>query len=97
MHDPPRSIEIPPRLISYDARSGARYRLHIWQCGQGLRGTAAAECSRAFASGSSWPACRYGAPRRNADNCIPMGGYGYTGGVISMPVQPEQYRTRQRI
>jgi len=31
MHDPPRSIEIPPRLISYDGALGRQIiELHIW-------------------------------------------------------------------
>ena len=44
MRDPPRSIEVPLRPISYDGALGRLIiELHIWAVGQGLRGTAAAE------------------------------------------------------
>ena len=44
MRDPPRSIAVPLRPISYDGALGRQIiELHIWAVGQGLRGIAAAE------------------------------------------------------
>ncbi len=80
MRDPPRSIAIPPRPISYDEALGRQIvELHVWAVGQGLRGTAAAElfeglCERLVMAGV--PLWRAFAGMRTLHP--QWGGYGYT-------------------
>src|SRR5260370_37314442 len=89
MRDPPRSIAIPPRPISYDEALGRQIvELHVWAVGQGLRGTAAAElfeglCERLVMAGG--PLWRAFAGMRTLHP--QWGGYGYNLVWDLQPVQ----------